>query len=279
MNPLSPLTTALVAGATNAANPVVAPAYEALKALISRQLAGLPTADEAELALALFERKPDDENRQQMLQSILEAAGLHQRPELIASAQQLLVLINVNRSMQNTTTVNTGGGTYVEHDVNTGGGDFVGRDKTTNHNYGTTNIVNADNISAGNLVVGTQINQTAPKNEITPRVFDPTWFTPKPYNLLSPRDYATGVLVVNASNATYMTAGLTLTLAQVLHAELVKFGGDIAAAWVKVDYLDATLQTHIAYFAEGGKGGLTTLLGGSGNILVALQACISAKRE
>ena len=95
MNPLSPLTTALVAGATNAANPVVAPAYEALKALISRQLAGLPTADEAELALALFERKPDDENRQQMLQSILEAAGLHQRPELIASAQQLLVPITL----------------------------------------------------------------------------------------------------------------------------------------------------------------------------------------
>jgi hypothetical protein len=93
MDPVTLVVLALAAGATaglkNAASSTVTDAYSSLKALVKKRFAGRP---DGELVLAKYEAAP--QTWEAPLTAELVAAGAHSDRELIASAQQLMSLID-----------------------------------------------------------------------------------------------------------------------------------------------------------------------------------------
>jgi hypothetical protein len=104
MDPITIITSALIAGAAASVKGVVAQAvkdgYAGLKALVVRKF-GKET--DVEDALEGVEKKPDSEARQAVLKEELEVAGVGQDAEVIQQAQALLDLLKQHAAATSTT--------------------------------------------------------------------------------------------------------------------------------------------------------------------------------
>ena len=100
MDPITLITTALVAGAVAASKDVakqaVKDAYAGLKALIVRKFGD---KSDAEDAMAAVEKKPDSGGRQAMLAEELEAAQAAQDDEVLKQAQAFLDMLEDAKSV------------------------------------------------------------------------------------------------------------------------------------------------------------------------------------
>jgi hypothetical protein len=103
MDPITLITTALVAGAVAASKDVAAQAvkdaYAGLKALIVRKFGD---KSDAEDAMAAVEKRPDSEARQAMLAEELSMAKAAEDAEVLKQAQALLDMLKDTKSVDAT---------------------------------------------------------------------------------------------------------------------------------------------------------------------------------
>ncbi|MBU6361456.1 MAG: hypothetical protein KGS46_15700 [Chloroflexi bacterium] len=155
MDPISVITSAVVAGAAQAIQPTAAQAvkdaYAALKNALMRKF-GKSTS-----VIQALEEKPESKSRQESVKEELEGSKVDKDSEIFTLAKSLVEALKSSGATTSTTTynINTGGGLSNTGNL-TVNGDFAGRDMHKG------DVVQGDKV-LGNKI-GTQINHynTAP---------------------------------------------------------------------------------------------------------------------